>query len=98
MGVWMIRGCVALGVLLGAVMPAWPYGHACGWGLIFYAMSVGVLVSAGVWGLIITWTSRLSLAHTIALGTLLWGLALSAQIVLPRVGYAASQATWTCVR
>lgn len=96
MRAWMVWSCVALGVLLGAALPEWPYAHSCGWGLSFYLFSVGVLVVAGVWGQLIAWKSRLAFAHTIALATMIWGLALTANVVLPRVGYAKSAAAWTC--
>lgn len=92
----VVRACVSLNVLLGVALTQWPYDHHCGWGLSFYLFAVSVLVVAGVWGLLMTWTSRLPISHTIALGTLLWGLTLSAQVALPRVGYAKMPATWTC--
>ena len=93
---WMVRGCVALGALLGAAITQWPYGHACGWGLSFYAYAVGWVVIAGGWGLLLSWKSRLGMSHAIAMLTLIWGLALGAGIVLPRVGYAKSVAGWSC--
>jgi hypothetical protein len=88
--------CVGLGVLLGIALPYWPYARNCGWGLLFYVFAVGMVVVAGIWGLLISWKSRLGFAHAVALGTMLWGLTLTAQTVLPRVGYTRIPLTWTC--
>ena len=96
-GPWAVRGCVVLIALLAGVLPQWPYGNSCGWGLGFYSASVAIVLFGGAWGLLLTWNSRLGYTHIIALGTLLWGAALAADIVAPRVGYAAQHATWTCV-
>jgi hypothetical protein len=93
LAVW---ACVGLGVLLGAVMPLWPYARGCGWGLSFYLFATAMVVISGVWALLISWKSRLAVAHALGLVTLLWGLTLTAQAVLPRVGYAKNAAAWTC--
>ena len=92
----VVRACVGLGVVFGIALSRWPYARDCGWGLSFYLFSVGLLVVAGVWGLLMTWKSRLPISHTIAMATMLWGLTLTAQVVLPRAGYAKAQAGWTC--
>jgi hypothetical protein len=92
--VWM---CVGLGVALAVALAKWPYARDCGWRLGFYIYAVGMLVVAGVWGVLISWKSRLGFAHSVALATMLWGLALAAQTFLPRVGYAKVQAGWACV-
>ena len=60
-------------------------------------IAVGTVVVAGMWGARVSWQSRLGFAHVIALGTILWGLALTGQEVLPRVGYARARAMWRCV-
>jgi hypothetical protein len=92
----VVRACVALGVVLGAALPFWPYPRGCGWGLDFYLASVEMVVIAGVWGARQTWDTRLGFTHLIALGTILWGFVLTALQVLPRIGYAKQQATWFC--
>jgi len=97
-GPWAVRGCVVLIALLAGVVPQWPYGNSCGWGLYFYSACVAVVLFGGAWSLLLTWNSRLGFTHIIALGTLIWGAALAADIVAPRVGYAARSATWTCVK
>lgn len=91
-----VWSCVGLGVLLGVALPRWPYARACGWWLLLYMVAVGTVVVAGMWGARVSWKSRLGYAHVIALGTLLWGLALTAHEVLPRVGYAKTRAAWRC--
>jgi len=93
LAVW---ACVALGVLLGAAMPYWPYEKACGLWLGLYMATVAIVVVAGIWGARVSWRSRLGFAHVIAIATIMWGLALTAQEVLPRVGYAKLRQAWRC--
>jgi VIT1/CCC1 family predicted Fe2+/Mn2+ transporter len=91
-----VWSCVGLGVLLGAALPQWPYARACGSWLGLYMVAVGTVVVAGIWGARVSWKSRLGLAHVIAVGTIIWGLALTAQEVLPRIGYAKARLAWRC--
>ena len=91
-----VWSCVGLGVLLGVALPQWPYARACGWWLLLYMIAVGTVVVAGIWGARVSWRSRLGFAHFIALCTIIWGLALTAHEVLPRVGYAKVRAAWRC--
>jgi hypothetical protein len=91
-----VWSCVGLGVLLGAALLQWPYERACGWWLALYMTAVGTVVVAGLWGARVSWTSRLGFAHVIAVCTIIWGLALTAQEVLPRVGYAKARLAWRC--
>jgi hypothetical protein len=91
-----VRMCVGLGVLLSAAMPYWPYPNGCSWGLLLYMFAVTTVIVAGVWGTLMTWSSRLRVAHTVALAIVLWGLTLATAEVLPRIGYAKAEATWTC--
>jgi hypothetical protein len=91
-----VWSCVALGVLLGAALPQWPYAKACGWWLALYLAAVEIVVVAGIWGARVSWKSRLGFAHVIAICTVIWGLALTAQEILPRVGYAKVRLAWRC--
>ena len=93
LAVW---SCVALGVLLGAALPYWPYEKACGSWLGLYMAAVEIVVVAGIWASRVSWKSRLGFAHVIAVSTIIWGLALTAQEVLPRVGYAKVRLAWRC--
>ena len=93
LAVW---SCVALGVLLGSALPYWPYEKACGWWLGIYLAAVEIVVVAGIWASRVSWKSRLGFAHVIAVATIIWGLALTAQEVLPRVGYAKVRQAWRC--
>lgn len=94
MGVWLRVG---LAVVVGAVMTQWPYRHACGLSLFLYLAAVAAVIVAGVWGGLSSWKFRMGVAHVSSLVTVLWGLVLAAQQVLPRVGYAAAAASWRCL-
>jgi hypothetical protein len=93
-GTWMR---VALGVLLGAALTQWPYDRGCGAGLLFYLLAVATLFTTAVWGAVASWKIHRAPAHVVALGTMLWALALAAQEVLPRAGYPGTpSALWQC--
>ena len=81
-------------------MVAWPYEARCGVGLAGYLAAVGVVTASGVWSAVWTFRHRAPRAHVLALLIMLWGLALAAIEVLPRVGYAIPTdkhpAAWTC--
>ena len=93
--VWV---CVSLGVLLGAALPGWPYENACGRWLLLYLSAVSLVVIAGLWGARVSWKGRLGWAHLLAVSTIIWGLALTAQEVLPRepIFYAKTRLAWRC--
>jgi len=91
-----VWGCVSLGVLLGAALPGWPYDRDCGWWLLLYLSAVSLVVIAGLWGARVSWTGRIGWAHALAVTTIIWGLALTAHEVLPRVGYAKARLAWRC--
>ncbi len=92
-GLW---GRVALGMTLGIMMTAWPYFRECGLPLFGYLCAVAAVVVAGGWIATTAWKLRNGLAHILALVLLFWGLVLTADLLLPRTGYAAMQATWQC--
>ena len=87
---------VGLGVALGVGMVVWPYSHVCGLRLIFYTIGAGTVVVAGLWSGLSSWKRRMGFAHLLSLGLVIWGLALAAAVVLPRIGYANQTATWFC--
>ena len=87
---------VGLGIVLGIGMLVWPYSHVCGAKLMFYLIGASTVIVAGVWGGFSSWRRRLGLAHLLSLGVVLWGLALVAGVVLPRMGYASHPAIWFC--
>jgi hypothetical protein len=45
---------------------------------------------------IVSWELRNVAAHVLAFLMLFWGMALVAERVLPRVGYATQRADWSC--
>jgi len=83
-----VRIFVGLGVLLCAAMPFWPYAHAWSWGLLLYLCAVEVVVVTGIWGAKLTWDAELPAAHTVAVGTVIWGLGLLVWEAAPRIAYA----------
>ena len=93
-----VWGCVSLGVLLAAAVPAWPYENDCGQWLFLYLGSVSLVVIAGVWGARVSWRGRIGWAHVLAVMTIIWGLALTAHQVLPRepIFYAKTRLAWRC--
>jgi len=92
-GTWVRVG---LAVALGVGMTLWPYAHACGLQLAYYAGGIVMLVFAGVWGAVSSWQRRIATAHLLSLAALFWGLVLAATVVVPRAGYAKTPATWLC--
>ena len=87
---------VALVLAFAVAVPFWPYPRECGINLILYMSVISLLVIAGAWGAASSWGRRLGNAHVLSLLTVVWGLALIAAEVLPRIGYAAHQARWMC--
>ena len=86
-GTVTVRMFVALGVLLSAAMPYWPYSHAWSWGLLLYLAAVELIVVTGIWGAKLTWDAHLPAAHTVAIGTVIWGLGLIVWETAPRLAY-----------
>lgn len=93
LAVW---GRVAVAFLLGVAVVYWPYTQGCGLALAGYLLGVLVVIVVGVWAGAAAWEGRVGLAHLVALLIILWGLALAADVVLPRIGYARTPAMWLC--
>ena len=87
---------VVLGLVFGGVMTQWPYPRGCGMPLLGYLGAVGMVLVASAWVGAASWRLRAGAAHLVALALFLWGTALAAAEVLPRVGYAAVTASWSC--
>jgi hypothetical protein len=89
-----------LSVALGVGIYFWPYDARCGFGLFGYLAAVGVVTASGIWSAVWTWRHRSARGHTLSLLLILWGATLGAMEVLPRIGYAKTDAlhpaTWTC--
>jgi hypothetical protein len=89
-------GRFTLVTALSAAINFWPYGHACGIGLITFMLAEVLIVVGGLWTVTWTWDRRMPRAHGIAMAMVLWGLVLLTAQVLPRIGYAAVPAHWWC--
>lgn len=91
---------LALVAAMGVGMYFWPYPTRCGAGLFGYLAAAGVLTIGGAWSAIWSWRHRAAVSHILSLALMLWGGALAAREVLPRVGYAipteAHPAIWMC--
>ena len=89
-----------LSVALAAGIYFWPYDARCGFELFGYLAAVGVVTASGLWSAVWTWRHRSARGHTLSLLLILWGTVLGAIEVLPRIGYAKTDAlhpaTWTC--
>jgi len=83
-------------VLLGGAMLWWPYAHSCGVGLSLYLAATLMIVVGGLWIVACTWVQRMARTHAVAILLALWGTGLILTEVLPRVGYARTEATWLC--
>jgi hypothetical protein len=87
---------VGLGVLLGGMITQWPYLHGCGLPLLEYFGAITMVIVAGGWIAVASWTRRHAPTHVLALLLVLWGIALAAYQILPRIGYAAERWSWQC--
>jgi hypothetical protein len=82
--------------ILAVAINFWPYSHACGVGLATYLGAATLIVVGGLWTAVWAWQGRMALVHGFAMTMVVWGLALVTAQVLPRTGYAAVAAHWTC--
>jgi hypothetical protein len=89
-----------LAVALGVGMLFWPYSARCGVGLFGYLGAASMVVVAGVWSSVWSWSHRSGQAHVLSLLLIVWGVILGASEILPRVGYAIPNtqhpAIWMC--
>jgi hypothetical protein len=83
-------------LLLAGLMTQWPYPHECGLRLFAYAGAVTTTLLGGAWLGFVSWRLRKGAVHLLALVLAFWGLVLAAEILLPRIGYAAEAAHWSC--
>ena len=89
-----------LSIALGVGIAFWPYDARCGVGLFGYLAAVSVVTASGIWSAVWTWRHRSARGHLLSLLLVLWGATLGAMEILPRIGYAKTDAlhpaTWTC--
>jgi len=55
-----------------------------------------MVIVAGGWIAVASWTRRQAACHVLALLLVLWGIALAGYEILPRIGYAAQRWAWQC--
>jgi hypothetical protein len=91
-GMWLKVG-LAVAAAIGVTM--WPYTHDCGPKLFLYIIATGTVTIAGAWGALASWSRRNGLAHVLSLAALIWGLGLTARIILPRLG-TNTGTEWFC--
>jgi hypothetical protein len=97
---WGVLARLSLATALGVAVLFWPYEARCGAGLAGYLAATIVVAIGGIWSAVWSWRHRSARAHVLALLLVVWGGVLTAIEVLPRVGYAKSDALvvpgWVC--
>ncbi len=83
---------------LGLAVTQWPYQRDCGFMLHLYLGVIGTVMLVGGWATITAWKVRNAGAHLLGALVMFWGIVLAAEQILPRIGYAAVPAAWTCSR
>jgi hypothetical protein len=89
---------VLLGIALGGLMTQWPYPNGCGLPLLGYLGGILMVLLTGGWIAFASWKLRSGVTHILALILFFWGIVLAAEQLLPRIGYAADQASWRCLQ
>jgi hypothetical protein len=89
---------VLLGLALGGSMTQWPYPNGCGLPLLGYLGGILTVLLTGGWIAFASWKLRSGVTHILALILFFWGIVLAAEQLLPRIGYAADQASWRCLQ
>ncbi|HEU5305509.1 MAG TPA: hypothetical protein VFU40_12745 [Gemmatimonadales bacterium] len=85
-----------LAVVLAIGLAIWPYDKLCGIRLTFFLFASGLALLMGVLGALASWAHHRALAHLLSLVVLVWAAVAVMREVLPRVGYAKQELTWTC--
>ena len=97
---WLAWVTVRVAVGAAAGLMVWPWPARCGLPLAGFTAATGGVALLGLGSAVGTWRHRLGLAHVASLLVTVWGVALGAREVLPRVGYAIPTteraATWSC--
>jgi len=97
---WLAWVKVTIAVAAAAGLMFWPWPARCGPPLLGFTAATGGVALLGLWSAIGTWRHRLGLAHVASLLVMVWGMALGAREILPRVGYAMPTADrtagWSC--
>jgi hypothetical protein len=86
----------ALAIVLAVGLAIWPYDKLCGIRLIFFLFAASLALLMGVLGALASWSYRRGLAFVLSLAVIAWTAVVVAREVLPRVGYAREELSWTC--
>lgn len=99
-GTWRSWLKVFIAVAGAAGLMYWPWMARCGLPLVGFTAATGGVAVLGIWSAVGTWRHRLGLAHLASLLVTIWGVALGAREILPRVGYAIPSlqrpGQWSC--
>lgn len=93
LGMW-VRTLLVVGLAVG--LNAWPWSHYCGWRVYWYVTGISILALASLWVMLVSWRRRSGLTHILGLLLLGYAVWLGAVEVLPRIGYAKVQKSWSC--
>jgi hypothetical protein len=85
-----------LAVVLAVALPLWPNDKSCGLRLVFFLGAAGIALLMGVLGALASWSHRRGLAFVLSLVAILWAGVMATREILPRVGYAKQELSWTC--
>ena len=92
---------LVLVVTLGIAIFAWPYRRDCGADLLGYVGAESMIIVGALWAAAWTWRSRMPRTHIISVALMIWGMALIAADVVPRIGYGKvhpdEPPRWRCV-
>jgi hypothetical protein len=86
----------SLAIVLALGLVIWPYDKLCGIRLVFFLFAAALALLMGFLGALAAWSHRRALAHVLSLVVIAWAAVAIAREVLPRVGYAKHELTWTC--
>jgi len=93
---------VVLVTALAVALYFWPYARTCGFGLYAFVGAEALIATGALWIGVYSWQHRMAKTHGLALVILLSGLVLLAAQVLPRIGYARTDAAhpqrWSCAK
>ena len=95
---WVLVRMVLV-LALSVAIVFWPYEAGCGLQLSGYLAAIATVALGGLWIAVLSWHHRMPVSHALSMLVVVWGMAMAAREILPRAGYAksdAARATWRC--